>query len=137
MILIDTNVISELMREAPAPAVLAWFDRRTVEELYLSAVSEAELRTGAAILPAGRRRDRLVAALDAMIVQDFSGRVLAFDSIAARSYAEIAAARRSAGRPILEADCCYRPRPPGCGFDAKRDRFHRLPNRGDKPLECQ
>jgi predicted nucleic acid-binding protein len=105
MILIDTNVISELMREAPAPAVLAWFDRRTVEELYLSAVGEAELRTCAAILPAGRRRDRLVAAVDAMIVQDFSGRMLAFDSMAARSYAEIAAARRSAGRPIMEADC--------------------------------
>jgi toxin FitB len=105
MILIDTNVASELMRAAPAQAVLAWFSRHPVEELYLSAVSEAELRTGAAILPVGQRRDRLVAAVDAMIVQDFANRVLSFDSMAARSYADIAALRRSAGRPIMEADC--------------------------------
>jgi len=105
MILIDTNVVSELMRAAPAQEVLAWFSRHAVEELYLSAVSEAELRTGAAILPVGQRRDRLVAAVDAMIVQDFASRVLSFDSTAARSYAAIAALRRSQGRAIMEADC--------------------------------
>lgn len=70
MILVDTNVVSELMRPAPAPEVLAWFARQDVAALFLSAVSEAELRAGAAYLPAGRRRDGLVAAIDAMVAED-------------------------------------------------------------------
>ena len=105
MIIIDTNVVSELMRASPDPALLAWFAGHAADTLYLTAVSEAELRTGAAILPAGQRRDRLVGAIDAMIDQDFAGRILPFDSPAARCYAEIAAARRAAGKPIMDADC--------------------------------
>ncbi len=105
MILVDTNVVSELMRPKPAPEVLAWFAGQDVPALFLSAISEAELRAGAAYLPASRRRDSLVAAIDAMVAEDFAGRVLAFDSAAARSYAVIAASRRAAGRPIAEADC--------------------------------
>ena len=105
MIVINTNVVSELMRARPDPAVLAWFAGHATETLFLTAVSEAELRTGAAILPDGQRRDRLVRAIDAMIDQDFAGRILPFDSPAARSYAEIAAARRAAGKPIMDADC--------------------------------
>ena len=105
MIIIDTNVVSELMRASPDPAVLAWFAGHAANKLFLTAISEAELRTGAAILPAGQRRDRLIGAIDAMIEQDFAGRILPFDSLAARSYAEIAAARRIAGKPIMDADC--------------------------------
>jgi len=105
MIVIDTNVISELMRLEPDPAVLAWFSGHDSAELYLTAVTEAELRAGAAILPAGRRRDRLAAEVDAMVREDFAGRVLPFDSAAARAYGDIAATRRSLGRPILEVDC--------------------------------
>ena len=105
MIVIDTNVVSEAMRLTPEPAVMVWFSGQDSAELYLTAVSEAELRAGAAILPAGQRRDRLAAEIDAVIGEDFAGRVLPFDSAAARAYAAIAAARRSAGRPILEADC--------------------------------
>ena len=105
MILIDTNVVSEPMRPAPAPTVMTWFAAQDSSALYLTAVSEAELRAGAAILPAGRRRDRLAAEVDAVVREDFAGRVLPFDSAAARAYAEIAASRRSVGRPILEADC--------------------------------
>ncbi len=105
MIVIDTNVVSELMRLTPEPAVMTWFSGQDTAELYLSAVSEAELRAGAAILPAGRRRERLAAEIEAVVRQDFAGRVLPFDSAAARAYAAIAASRRSAGRPILEADC--------------------------------
>lgn len=104
-IVIDTNVVSELMRLTPEPAVMARFARRNADELYLTAVAEAELRAGAAILPAGRRRDRLSAEVDAVVREDFAGRVLPFDSAAARAYAEIAASRGSTGRPILEADC--------------------------------
>jgi len=105
MILVDTNVVSELMRPAPAPAVLAWFATQAAADLFLSAVSEAELRAGAACLPAGRRRDALTEAIDAMVAEDFAGRLLPFDSPAARSYALIAAARRAAGQPIAQADC--------------------------------
>ena len=105
MIVIDTNVVSELMRLTPEPAVMTWFSGQDSAELYLTAVSEAELRAGAAILPAGRRRDRLTAEVDAVVREDFAGRVLPFDSAAAKAYAAIAASRRSMGRPILEADC--------------------------------
>lgn len=105
MIVIEANVVSELMRLAPDPAVMAWFSGQNSVGLHLAAMSEAELRAGAAILPAGRRCDRFAAEIDAMIGEDFAGRVLPFDSAAARTYATIAASRRSLGRPILEADC--------------------------------
>ncbi|TQD35583.1 type II toxin-antitoxin system VapC family toxin [Rhodobacter capsulatus] len=105
MFLIDTNVISELMRSTPAPSVLNWFSTQDPSTLYLSAVTEAELRTGIAILPAGQRRAGLRAALDATISEDFEGRILPFDTDAAKTYAEIAAARRASGRPIADADC--------------------------------
>ena len=105
MILLDTNVISELMRAEPAQAVLDWFAKHDAADLCISAVTEAELRTGVAILPEGQRRDRLQAAIDAMIDLDFQARVLSFDSLAAKAYAEIAAQRRASGRPIAEADC--------------------------------
>lgn len=105
MILLDTNVISELMRPSPAPVVMAWFGDQNTALLYFNAVSEAELRTGIAILPEGKRRDRLVSALDGILEHEFAGRVLSFDSVAARHYAAIAATSRSAGRPITTADC--------------------------------
>lgn len=105
MILIDTNVISELMRLNPAPAVLAWFGGQDATALHLSAVGEAELRRGAAILPEGKRRDLLIAAIDAMVAEDFAGRVLPFDSAAAQAFAAIFIDRRNAGRPISFPDC--------------------------------
>ncbi len=105
MFLIDTNVISELMRATPAPSVLNWFSTQDPSTLYLSAVTEAELRTGIAILPAGQRREVLKVALDATITEDFEGRILPFDTDAAKTYAEIASMRRAAGRPITDADC--------------------------------
>ena len=105
MILIDTNVISELMRPQPAPQVLAWFATEDAATLHLSAVGEAELRRGAAKLPAGQRRDLLIAQIDAMINEDFAGRVVPFDSNAAVAFAAIDAGRRDAGRPIAFADC--------------------------------
>lgn len=105
MILLDTNVISELIRSEPAQTVLDWFGKHDAADLFISAITEAELRTGVAILPEGQRRDRLQAAIDAMIDLDFQARILPFDSPAAKAYAEIAAQRRAAGRPIAEADC--------------------------------
>ena len=105
MFVIDTNVASELMRLEPAPTVAAWIAERDAEELYLTAVSEAELLYGVAIMPAGRRRETLEASMNRWIDQGFGERILPFDSAAARAYAEIAADRRRAGRPIGEADC--------------------------------
>ena len=105
MFAIDTNVASELMRPEPTPAVAAWIAERDAHEMYLTAVTEAELRYGIAILPIGRRRAALEAALTRWLDQGFRERILPFDSAAARAYAEIAADRRHSGRPIGEADC--------------------------------
>ena len=105
MVLLDTNVVSELMRAAPSAEVLAWMDELPPRELYVTAVTEAEVRTGIAILPAGARRRGLAEAAERTLGVLFTGRVLPFDSDAARAYADIAAASRAAGRPISQSDC--------------------------------
>ena len=105
IVLLDTNVVSELIRKAPDSAVEAWAGNHALEDLFFSAIGEAEMRHGAAILPAGRRRESLVSDIEAMLRDAFGDRVLPFDSNAARAYAEIAAMRRSAGRTIPPADC--------------------------------
>lgn len=105
MILLDTNVVSELMRSSPDPAVETWVAGHSVEELFFSAVGEAKLRYGVAVMPTGRRRERLAYEIEAMLHEDFGGRVLPFDSEAARAYAEVASVRRAAGRPAPLADC--------------------------------
>ena len=105
MFALDTNVASELMRPEPMPAVASWIAERDVREMYLTAVSEAELRYGIAIKPAGKRRNMLEAAMTRWLAQGFADRILPFDSAAARAYAEIAADRRQAGRTISQADC--------------------------------
>ena len=105
MILLDTNVVSELMRTSPDSAVEAWTASQPAEDLFFSAVGEAELRYGAAILPTGRRRDTLFSDIESMLRDAFGERVLAFDSDAARHYGDIAATRRSAGRRVAPADC--------------------------------
>ena len=105
MLVIDTNVASDLMRPAPTPSVAAWIAERDAATMFLTAVSEAELRFGVAILPPGRRRDALEAAMRRWLERGFAERILPFDSAAAQVYAEIAADRRQAGRPIGEADC--------------------------------
>ena len=104
-LLLDTNVVSELLRPSPDRAVEMWVGKRPATDLYFSAVGEAELRYGIAILPPGRRRDALALAIEAILREDLDGRILPFDRAAAREYADIAAARRSAGRPIAPTDC--------------------------------
>ena len=105
MVVLDTNVVSELMRPSPNPAIESWIADRPAASLFFSAVGEAELRFGLAIMPAGRRRDAFASEIEAMLREDFADRVLPFDSEATRAYAVIAASRRVAGRPIAEADC--------------------------------
>ena len=105
MIVLDTNVVSELMRKDPSAEVLAWMDNRPTRELFVTAVTEAEVRTGIAFLPEGARRRNLAEAAERAFTGLFAGRVFSFDSTAARAYAEIARARRTLGRPISQSDC--------------------------------
>lgn len=105
MITLDTNVVSELLRPAPEQRVVAWLAGLDGAGVYLTTITEAELRLGVAILPEGRRRDELAEMIDRIIREDFAGRILPFDSRAAEAFAAIAAARRAIGRPILHADC--------------------------------
>lgn len=104
MIVLDTNVVSEPLRRAAEPAVLAWLDRQAIETLFLSAISLAELRYGVAVLPDGRRKLGLGAALEGRVVALFGERVLAFDSAAADAYALIRSRARAAGHAIAPAD---------------------------------
>ena len=105
MIILDTNVVSELLRPRSSPAVEAWLAAQDGGTVFFTAIGEAELRLGVAILPAGRRRTSLAEAIAAMLEEDFRGRVLPFDTAAAQAYAAIAATRRAAGRPISQFDC--------------------------------
>ena len=105
MVLLDTNVVSELMRDAPSAEVLSWMDEQPARELFVTAVTEAEIRTGIAVLPDGVRRRGLVNAAERTLGELFAGRILPFDSGAARAYADIAAASRAAGRPVSQSDC--------------------------------
>jgi len=102
--LLDTNVLSELLRATPEPAVLAWFATQPAGSLFVSAVTQAEMMLGARLLPAGKRRSALEAAVRAMFEEDFAGRVLSFDGAAVPAYVDIVAARRSLGRPISQFD---------------------------------
>ncbi len=102
--LLDTNVLSELLRAQPEPAVLAWFAAQAPDSLFVSAVTQAEMLLGARLLPAGRRRQQLQQALDSMFRDDFGARVLPFDSVAANHFARVVQVRRSAGRPISQFD---------------------------------
>ncbi|TDQ56863.1 hypothetical protein EV658_1153 [Phaeovulum veldkampii DSM 11550] len=105
MIILDTNVISELLRPAPEPKVEHWLSAQDGLNVYLTSISEAELRYGLAIMGNGKRRAALVDAVDRILREDLAGRILPFDSDAAQSFATIAASRRAAGRPIAQADC--------------------------------
>ena len=105
MFVLDTNVVSELMVDRPHPSVLRWLDDRLERDLFVTAVTQAEVLTGIAFLPDGKRRQGLAAAADRAFRGMFANRVLPFDRAAAHACSEIAAARRRAGRPISQADC--------------------------------
>ncbi len=104
MFVIDTNVISETMRAEPHVSVVTWLDSRPARDLFVTAITEAEIRSGVAMLPEGRRRRGLAEAAERVFDKMFAGRILPFDRAAARAFAEIIAARRLAGRPISQAD---------------------------------
>jgi toxin FitB len=104
VIVLDTNVISELARQEPDPGVLSWLDSLEVSELATTAISAAELRYGVARLPEGHRKRELTAVIRGILTEDFHGRVLPFDERASVRYAEIVSGRERIGRPIGVAD---------------------------------
>ena len=105
MIVLDTNVVSELRRPNPNQKVYEWVSIQDSGKLYITTVTEAELRYGLELLPAGRRRRGLEEATNQMVDVYFDGRVLPFDKVAASAYAQIRASRRVTGRVIGELDC--------------------------------
>jgi toxin FitB len=104
MILLDTNVLSELMRPNPSRRVRAWMKLQRAEAIFTSSVSEAEVLYGIELLPTGRKRTALLHAAKNMFSIDIAGRVLPFDSAAAGYCASIAAKRKTLGRPISQFD---------------------------------
>ena len=104
MILLDTNVVSELMRTAPEPAVVRWMNHQPSSLVHLAAVSIAEIRYGIRILPRGHRRDDLQHRFARFVSSGFAERVLDFDWDAASLYGEIVGSRREIGRPISVVD---------------------------------
>ena len=102
--LLDTNVLSELMREHPAPDVIDWFAQNGDSVMFTSTITQAEILTGIALLPAGKRRNLLAVAAEQMFELDFAAHCQPFDSAAAKNYALIVATRSRQGQPISTED---------------------------------
>ena len=100
MIVLDTNVLSALMREVPERPVVDWLDRQAAESIWITSITLFEARLGLALLPKGRRRKALESAFDKLLVEDLEGRVLDFDQPAAEAAAQLAAGRQRAGHTI-------------------------------------
>lgn len=112
MIILDTNVLSELMKPKKSEIVSNWAAQQSLMSLFTTTITQAEILYGIALLPAGKRRDELSQAAQLMFSEDFAGRVLSFDQAAAVAFANIASARRRNGTPISQADAqiaaiCY------------------------------
>jgi predicted nucleic acid-binding protein len=103
-VLLDTNVLSELMRPQPSAIVLDWFVQQEGSEFYTSAITQAEMLLGVALLPSGKRRDAIADAVEQMFEQDFVGHCLPFDGLAAHEYAALVATRNMVGMPISTED---------------------------------
>ncbi len=104
MIVLDTNVLSEPLRPTPSAKVLDWMRSQPRTALFTTTITEAELLYGVALLPQGKRRDLLESIVGRIFAVHLAGRILPFDSAAARDYTDIAAARRRSGRPMSEPD---------------------------------
>jgi toxin FitB len=104
MLVLDTNVLSELLKPAPNERVVEWFDHRPRQTLFTTVITRAEIQYGIALLPKGTRRSKLAEAALAIFEEDLADHVLVFDSSAADRYGDIAAKRKIAGRPISQFD---------------------------------
>jgi toxin FitB len=104
VIILDTNVVSELMRPSPAEPVLDWVNSQPAGSLYVTTITQAEILHGIQLLPKGKRRDGITLAAENMFEHDFRDRILAFGSDAAAAYGLITAKRRREGHPISAFD---------------------------------
>jgi hypothetical protein len=104
MIILDTNVVSEMMRPAPTPAVLRWVSSQAADELNVTVITIAEILYGIELLPAGKRREALRAGAEKLFGVVFTDRVLGFEERAAHAFSLIASSRRRRGKPISEFD---------------------------------
>jgi toxin FitB len=104
MIVLDTNVVSELMRPEPDGRVVEWVDQFLYGEVFISVVTAAELFCGVARLPEGRRKELLAARVTELLDEDFNEQIMPFDHLAAGWYARVAAGREALGRPMSMAD---------------------------------
>lgn len=104
MILVDTNVISEIMKVAPSEVVLDWLNGQKSTDLYISAITIGEIEYGLRILPTGKRQVQLKDRFERFVALAFAQRILAFDEPAARIYAEIMGSRKEIGRPMSIPD---------------------------------
>ena len=104
MMILDTNVVSEVMRPSPSAQVLRWMAAHPAGQLFTTTITQAEILYGLELLPKGKRRTAFESAVEAMFEEDFAGRILPFDGAAASMFARIAAARRTLGRPITQFD---------------------------------
>jgi toxin FitB len=104
MILLDTNVISELMRRGPNAQVVAWIQDRSRSRLGITTITEAEILYGIELLPKGRRKHALLTTAQTMFSEDFRGRIYPFNSDAAYAFAKISAMRQTQGKPISQLD---------------------------------
>ena len=104
MFILDTNVISEILRPAPNETVVTWLESQARHQLFTTAVTQAEILYGITLLPKGNRRQKLLDVAQLIFDKDLESRILPFGSDAATHYADIGAARRSAGRPISQFD---------------------------------
>jgi predicted nucleic acid-binding protein len=100
VIVIDTNVLSALMREIPERPVVEWLDRQAAESIWITSITLFEARLGLALLPKGKRRQALEAAFEKLMAEDLEGRVLDFDQPAAEAAAQLAAGRQREGQTI-------------------------------------
>lgn len=100
MIILDTNVLSALMRREPEPAVVTWLDAQPAQSIWLTSITVFESRLGLALLPPGKRRRVLEDAFERLLDEDLQHRILPFDAEAAAQAALIGAARQRAGRPV-------------------------------------
>lgn len=104
MIVLDTNVLSEALRPVPEPSILDWLADQPRASLFTTTVTRGEILYGIRLLPDGKRRQGLWDVSNKIFDEDFAGQVLSFDSDAADIYAQIAASRRIAGKPISQFD---------------------------------
>lgn len=104
MFILDTNVVAELMKEAPMPSVATWMNNQHSSTLFLTTITLGEIRYGIRILPQGRRRQYLESGFEKVVAEGFAGRILTFDEESAHQYGEVMGLRKEAGRPLSILD---------------------------------